>query len=187
VSGTIPWGLRPQGRRLLERLAAGDNVIAVRFDRVFRDASDGIETVPQFHRRGIVFHFIGEGGQYVPTAAGKLMVNVLGAISADERRRIVARVKAAKRYARTVGYYMGGRAPLGYRTDADGRPLLDPAGRLIEDEEMQGVKELVRGWRGEGMAIRQIQQRLAERGVRWSRGAIHTLCRQAIALTAAPA
>jgi putative DNA-invertase from lambdoid prophage Rac len=177
VSGGLAWELRPEGRRLLELLAAGDCVIATKFDRVFRDEADGIETTAHFHRRGVVFHFVDLGGQYAPHAVGKLTVAVLAAIAADERRKIRERVRSGKRFAAAVGYYLGGRVPIGYQTDAEGRPMLDAEGKLIEDPLAQRSIALVHELHRRGHSLRAIQRHLAKEGVGWSRGTIHNIIR----------
>jgi DNA invertase Pin-like site-specific DNA recombinase len=45
ISGGMPLGKRPAGKRLLEIVRPGDIVIAARMDRCFRSALDALETI----------------------------------------------------------------------------------------------------------------------------------------------
>ena len=58
VSGSTPLAERPQGQRLLTRLAVGDIVIIPKLDRMFRSALNALEVLQQLRAEGASYDTI---------------------------------------------------------------------------------------------------------------------------------
>jgi site-specific DNA recombinase len=112
------------------------------------------------------------------TAAGRLVVSVLGAVAQWEREAIGERTAAAKASMKARGLYIGGDAPYGYRVEA---------GALVEDAAEQAVKAAAVELRGAGWSLRKIGAELAARGLMprgggaWSAPAVGRLVEAAAA------
>lgn len=92
------------------------------------------------------------------TPAGRLMLNVLGAVSQWEREAIGERTSVAMQHKASRGEYIGGRAPFGF--DVDG------AGRLVEREDEQAIMREARALRAQGLSLAAVAGRLQEFGFR---------------------
>jgi DNA invertase Pin-like site-specific DNA recombinase len=57
----VPFAERPGGKRILGEAKRGDCVVVYRFDRIFRSLQDMVNTLKEFHRRGIILRLIEEG------------------------------------------------------------------------------------------------------------------------------
>ncbi|WP_215751362.1 recombinase family protein, partial [Gluconobacter sp. P5H9_d] len=53
VSGSVPLADRPEGKTLLERLAAGDTIITAKLDRMFRSAVDALGVLEDMKSRSV--------------------------------------------------------------------------------------------------------------------------------------
>lgn len=91
------------------------------------------------------------------TAAGRLVLNVLGAVSQWEREAIGERTSAAMQHMAERGAYTGGQAPFGYRLAGE---------RLIEQEDEQAVIREARGLRSQGLSLRAVASKLHDLGFR---------------------
>src|SRR5215468_9096771 len=70
VSASVPLYKRPGGARVLERINEGvTNVIALKLDRLFRDAEDALRQTKAWDRAGITVHLIDMGGSSLSTAS----------------------------------------------------------------------------------------------------------------------
>ncbi len=92
------------------------------------------------------------------TAGGRLVLNVLGAVSQWEREAIGERTSAALQHKAAQGEYIGGAVPFGYR--------LDDGGRLAEAPAEQAVIREARSLRARGLTLRGVSGRLAAQGYR---------------------
>jgi site-specific DNA recombinase len=136
VSGTIPLGERPEGRRLLDEAKEGKfvAVLVYRLDRLGRallvvvDAHDRLEALGV----GLV-----SATEHVDTTtpSGRLHFQMLGSFSEFERASIKQRTLDGLHRAHRKGRYMG-PVPLGYRADEDGRLEIVP-------EEAEIVREII--------------------------------------------
>lgn len=133
VSGSVPLGERPEGKRLLAAAAPGDIVIAAKLDRVFRSARDALTVIEDFQRRGISLWLGDIGGDVSGNGIAKLMLTILSAFAEFERDRIAERIRDARRQLRAEGRSVGGKRQFGYRV-VDGRVVPDPAEQAAIDE-----------------------------------------------------
>ncbi len=67
ISGSIPLADRPGGRRVLDLLRhdGAGHVVALKLDRLFRDAADALVQTRSWDRKGIAVHLIDVGGQTI--------------------------------------------------------------------------------------------------------------------------
>lgn len=111
------------------------------------------------------------------TAAGRLVLHVLGAVSQWEREAIGERTSAALRHMADQGAYIGGAVPFGYR--------LGPDGRLTEHADEQAVIREAHALRAEGLSLRAVAARLHVGGFRTRSGRTFAPVQVARMLTAA--
>jgi site-specific DNA recombinase len=96
------------------------------------------------------------------SAAGRLVITIMGAVSQWEREAIGERTRDALRHKRAQGY-RSGNLPFGYHLAADGRTLeLD----ITEQKAMTEIRDL----RKSGQTLRGIATTLNQRGHRTRRG-----------------
>jgi DNA invertase Pin-like site-specific DNA recombinase len=164
VSGGRPLGARPGGQKLLSLLAEGkaSHIIALRLDRLFRDAADCLATVEAWTKRGYVLHLLDVGGNAIDTssAAGKFMLTILAAVAEMERNLIAERIRNVLNWKRRNGKTYG-HAPYGYARDGDD---------LIPVEAEQRALELIVDLRARGYSLRKIARILEARGIPTKRG-----------------
>lgn len=156
---------RMGGQALLERMRTDrvKNVIAVKLDRLFRDAVDALQQTESWDKAGVALHLIDLGGQSLNTASamGRFFLSMTAAFAELERRMIGERTKAAMDHLRKNGRVYSS-VPFGF--DRDGDML------VVNPEEMRVVRQMKR-WRESGMTFREIAGRLNGRGIRTKRGA----------------
>lgn len=161
-----PLHERPEGAALLADIAAGrvHHVVALKLDRLFRDAIDALHVATGWERAGVAMHLIDLGGQTVNTASasGKFMFSVLAAAAEMERNLIGERTRAALHHKRARGERLG-TTPLGFRTPAPGAAM-EP-----QSHELQPVRVILRRRRA-GESFRAIAQHLEQRGYSTKRG-----------------
>jgi len=98
---------RPQLQACLDYLRTGDTLVVVKLDRLARSLAHLIEVVTTLDRRGIGLVSLSESID-TTTAAGRLLLHVLGAIAEFERNLILERTMAGLAAARARGR-TGGR------------------------------------------------------------------------------
>jgi site-specific DNA recombinase len=164
VSGGKPLGARPGGRKLLTLLAEAkaSHVIALRLDRLFRNASDCLATVEAWTKSGFVLHLLDVSGNSVDTssAAGKFMLTILAAVAEMERNLISERIRNVLSWKRRNGKVFG-HEPYGFARDGDD---------LVPVEAEQRALELIVDLRARGYSLRKIAKTLEARGIPTKRG-----------------
>lgn len=99
------------------------------------------------------------------SAAGRLVLNVLASVSQWEREAIGERTAAAMQHKQSIGEFIGGLPPFGYRLAADGV-------HLVEDDDEQEVIGAARELRAGGLSLRATASALAELGFRSRTGRV---------------
>lgn len=156
VSASIPLVERPQGRLLVERLRAGDTVVASKLDRVFRSIIDALQTLRKFEQDKIDLVLLDMGGSVLHDGVSKFIFTLLSAFADFERNRIALRIREAKQQQRRRGDYLGGPAPFGWRV-IDRRYVPDPA-------QQQAITDVF-AMRAQGLSYHRIANALRDRGV----------------------
>lgn len=118
VSASKPLASRPAGAQLLEALETGQAqaVVAVKLDRLFRDAVDCLGTVQTWNRQDIALHLLDLGGSAFnsSSALGRFFLTVMAGAAEMERNLIGERTKTALAYKQSKGEWLG-KPPFGYR------------------------------------------------------------------------
>lgn len=153
---------RPGMQRLLALVDSGEvnAVIVAKLDRLTRSVKDLCELLERFERGGVALISVAESLD-TSSAAGRLVINIMTAVSQWEREAIGERTRDAMRHKRTNGERVGNIA-FGYR--------LAPDGVHVEpDETEQVVLTRIRELRN-SHTLREIARRLNEQGLRTRRG-----------------
>ncbi len=158
VSGAAPLERRPglvQAVDALKPIGATVLLVAKR-DRLARDivVTAMVERLVE-RQGGAVLAADGTGN--VDGPEGMLMRGIVDLFAQYERAIIRARTRAALQVKRSRGEYTGGRVPYGHRLSDDGVTLMEEPS---ESELVRSACEL----RSQGLSLRQVAARLAERG-----------------------
>lgn len=164
VSGAIALCDRPGGIQLQAAMKQHKvkHVVALKLDRLFRDAADALVQTKAWDERGVGLHLIDIGGQSIntSTAMGRMFLTMMSGFAELERNLIAERTSLAlqSKKARKEVY---SALPLGY-ADKDGK--LVPV-----DEELVVIAE-IKAMKAEGMTLMAIAADLNQRGVVGKRG-----------------
>ena len=172
---------RPQFRKMLDE-ASGANapfqeILVWKFSRFTRKREHAVAFKSMLRRRGIRVTSITEHADDTPT--GKLMEAIIESVDEFYSENLAQEVTRGMREAASRGFFLGSRAPYGYRRVKvqDGgkeRPTLE-----IDPQAAPIVKEMFqRSARGQG--LKEICRDLHERGVtkggkRWQKNMLHYL------------
>jgi DNA invertase Pin-like site-specific DNA recombinase len=151
---------RPALQRALGALKAGraEALLVVKLDRLTRSVRDLGMLVETYFLAG-KWSLMSVSEQIdTRTAAGRMVLNILAAVSQWERETIGERTAEAMAYKRQQREYTGGEPPYGWRLAADGIHL-DPhrAEQAIIGEAL--------ALKAAGLSLRKIGARLAARGL----------------------
>jgi DNA invertase Pin-like site-specific DNA recombinase len=103
---------RPQLRRALAQLGAGDVLFVTRLDRVARSTRDLLNTLAAVAECGARFRSLGDAWADTTTAHGRLILTVLGGLAEFERELIRARTGEGRARAVANGVKMGRKPKL---------------------------------------------------------------------------
>lgn len=156
---------RDGAREILElvRRRACDVIVVVKLDRMFRNASDALNTTNEFRRFGVDFASLTEDFD-TSTAAGKMFFSLIASFAEFERNLIGDRTREALASKKADGYRVG-EVPLGFEADDDGL--------LVPVEEEQRVVDRILGLREQGYGYLRIAKQLnrervpAKKGGKW--------------------
>jgi DNA invertase Pin-like site-specific DNA recombinase len=135
-SRALPWALRPEAVALIERAALpaglrGFDAIAIAEPaRAFGDAAQATDILRQLQHWGVACWVPEVGGAVdLDNESHGILLGVFGNMSESERRRIGIRVSNAGRAHAKSGerFWMGARAPYGYRLVSTDTPHPKPA------------------------------------------------------------
>jgi DNA invertase Pin-like site-specific DNA recombinase len=170
---------RPGMARLLAMVDAGEvqTVIIAKLDRLTRSVKDLCTLLERFERRGVALVSVAESLD-TSSAAGRLVLNIMTAVSQWEREAIGERTRDAMRHKRAKGERVG-NIPYGYRLAADGR-------HLEKDPGEQTALAEIRRYRRQGATLRGIAAALNHRALQTRRGTAWRLESVARALKSDP-
>jgi DNA invertase Pin-like site-specific DNA recombinase len=153
---------RPGMERILElvRSRAVDAVIVVKLDRLTRSVRDLAELLDVFTKYNVSLISISESLD-TGSAAGRLVLNIMTAVSQWEREAIGERTRDALRHKKAQGERVG-TVPYGFSAGA--------SGRLASNEHEQAILARVRYLRESGYTTRQIADALNAQGFTTRRG-----------------
>jgi DNA invertase Pin-like site-specific DNA recombinase len=159
---------RPGMKRLLSRVEACqiDAVIVAKLDRLTRSVKDLCGLLELFEKRGVALISVAVSLD-TGSAAGRLVITIMAAVSQWEREAIGERTRDAMRYKRSNGERVGNIA-YGYRLGADGK-------QLEPDPGEQAVLSAIGGLRAKRFTLRGIAAELNARGWRTRRATVWRL------------
>ncbi len=100
---------RPELHRLLDQLREGDTIVVWKLDRLSRSLKDVLHVMERISETGAGFRSLTEAVD-TTTAAGRMMMQMVGAFAEFERAMIRERTRAGLAHAKTEGR-VGGRPP----------------------------------------------------------------------------
>lgn len=169
VSGGKPLRTRPRGSELLDAIERGDvgHVVAVKLDRLFRDAVDCLTVAREWERKGVAMHLIDLGGQTVNTrtAMGSFFLLVMAGCAEMERGLIGERTRTALQHKKSRGDRLGA-TPLGYTTPAPGMAMVPVRSEMLTVQAIVAMRTRD----PESWTFRAIARKLQEDGHRTKRG-----------------
>lgn len=107
ISGSVPTSERRGFQSLLNKIEDGDVLVVTKLDRLGRNATDVRSTVEMLHSKGIKVHCLALGGVDLTSAAGKMTMQVLGAVAEFERDLLIERTQAGLQRAKAAGTKLG--------------------------------------------------------------------------------
>jgi DNA invertase Pin-like site-specific DNA recombinase len=160
VSAGKPLASREGGQRLLSlvgsRKVAG--VVALKLDRLFRNAADCLSTVAGWDTAEVSMHLVDLGGSSIDTATatGRFFLTVMAGAAEMERNLVKERTSAAMQHMKQRGEYTGGRPPLGFEVTEEGQ--------LVRVEAEHEALAMARHLREQGLTLRAVAAELASAG-----------------------
>ncbi len=166
ISASKALDIRPGGKRVVDLLKRKEikHVVALKLDRLFRNAEDALRNTSTWERRGLSLHLVDLGGQSIDsgTAVGKMMLTMLAAFAEFERNLVSERTVAALAYKRRH-LQVFNHVPFGFS---------QAGGRLVPNEDEIAVVGEIRGWREAGATFRAIAARLNAQNVPSKKGGV---------------
>jgi len=156
---------RKEGSKITKHIESGvTNIVAMKLDRLFRNAGDALGCVEEWDKAGVALHLVDMGGQSINTASsmGKMMLTMLAGFAEFERATIAERVTTALRHKREHGQV--------YNHTPYGKTRIE--GMLIDATDEQETIAAVRRLRGEGNSYQAIADHLNARGTASKTGSV---------------
>ena len=150
VSGAKPIAARPGGGELhsLVTKKRVRHVVALKLDRLFRDAADALNQTRAWDKAGVALHLADLGGQTLNTASamGRFFLNVMAGFAELERNLIAERTEMAMAHKKA---HLQAYAPTPYGFDREGDTFTE------NHKELKTVAQ-IRAWRQAGWTLRKI-------------------------------
>lgn len=100
-------GGRPQFTKMLESIGAGDVLIVTRLDRLARSTRDLLTVASLLEEKNAKLRSLAEPWADTSTAAGKLMLTIMGGLAEFERSLIIERTAEGREISRRAGRKLG--------------------------------------------------------------------------------
>jgi DNA invertase Pin-like site-specific DNA recombinase len=158
VTGKLKLAKRPEGSKIAKLTEGGVcHIVALKLDRLFRNAGDALSHVEEWEQAGISLHLVDMGGQSINTGSsmGKMMLTMLAGFAEFERNLIAERTSAALNYKKRSGRVYN-HTPYGYRAQD---------GDLVAEPSEMAVIATMTNLRAEGVSYNEIAAMLNSQGV----------------------
>lgn len=164
ISASKPLKERPGGKKLTELINnnKADHVVALKLDRLFRNAEDALRQTKEWDKKGVTLHLVDMGGQALNTqsAIGRFFLNVMAGFAELERNLIAERTTTALQHKKkNLEAYAP--TPLGFERVED---------NLKKDKEEWGIVHYIFKLRESGFSYWKIAKELNNRGIPGKRG-----------------
>lgn len=143
---------RPEFLDLIDQVEAGEisDVIVWEISRIARNGLLAQEFFEACEEAGVTIHVTdGAVRRVEPDGHGRLVADIVAAVAAEERRRLIERTQSGQRRARKEGKWLG-QVPVGFRRSEDGflTPILEPDyddGETGYVDVVEALEEIERG------------------------------------------
>jgi len=164
ISAGKPLATRPGGQELLQLVKRGEvgHVIALKLDRLFRDAADALVTTKAWDNAGIALHLVDMGGQALNTASamGRFFLNTMAGFAELERNLISERTAAALNYKKAHKEVYSS-TPFGFDREGD---------KLKPNKKEQAAIKLIKKCREAGWTLQKIADELTTKKIKTKNG-----------------
>lgn len=164
VSGSKRLESREAGSRLIKLVNEGkaNAVVALKLDRLFRNAVDALLTTEGWDKQGIALHLVDMGGQTIDTktAMGRFFMNTMAGFAELERNLTSERTATALNYKKNSKQAYS-PTPFGFERVGDS---------LVEDEQEQAIIRRIFFERSEGLSYWKIAEELNSLGIATKKG-----------------
>src|SRR5918996_1177309 len=141
VSGAKKLDTRPQGKQLISLVhwKKVQHVVALKLDRLFRDAEGALRQTRAWDNAGVALHLVDMGGQTLNTASamGRFFLSMAASFAELERNLIAERTSSSlqcKKRRRQVY----GPTPFGY---------MRSGAKLVENAVEMQILQQIESWR----------------------------------------
>lgn len=98
---------RPALKELLSFARSGDEIVVARLDRFARSSTDLHAMLSELKGKGVVVTFLDNPAMSLDTAHGEMLIAILAATAAFERRLFLTRTEEGRRNAKAKGVKFG--------------------------------------------------------------------------------
>lgn len=177
ITGTIPLGERPEGRKALALLKVGKakGIVFAKVNRISRNFADLLVTIRDLTKAGYQIHSTDVGKIQDETDVGMIFSAWMGH---KDRQDIIRRTAAGRKNKAKRGVWVGtGGAwgvPYGYRVIGVGKD----AKIVIDKQRAHTVESIYKQYAIEGVPTRRIAETLNKKGVsparskQWTKGMV---------------
>lgn len=164
TSAKIPLAERPTGRRVIIALRENKarHVVALKLDRLFRDAADALNQTRAWDKGGVALHLVDVGGQTINTAAamGRMFLTMMAGFAELERNLIAERTASVLRHKKGRREVYN-HPPLGYDHGN---------GKLIANLSELEIIRFIQNKHSENLSMRKIAEYLNKIGQKGKQG-----------------
>jgi putative DNA-invertase from lambdoid prophage Rac len=153
ISGSIAASERQGFQKLLDRMETGDVLIVTKLDRLGRNAMDVRQTVEHLAGIGIRVHCLALGGVDLTSPAGKMTMQVLGAVAEFERDLLIERTQQGLMRAKAEGKKLGRPEAVSTTTSVQRLKAKDMTQAQAAAELHLGIATIKRHWNKDRTAL----------------------------------
>jgi len=177
VTGKADITARPASRELTDTMDLHDVVVATRLDRLSRNFTDLLNTIPAWEETGVSLYLSEQFGDIpivypkqqqerglrsrfdMAEMTNKIMLVVLSAVADVEHASTIGKLADGKVDWASRGYFIGGVAPFGYRTQKE-RVGKTTRQKLVEIPDEQAVLKTIYACRKRGLGVKRIAKQV---------------------------